>query len=128
MLAWSAMDELRTLQDVAPAGVKGPLERLEVDLRRDGETVGHLFRDADADDEVDEGVKMERDESGGADEEWWEDWLYHWILVNTRSFHWKPEGVRVGSMVMCPFLDYMNHCPNGLGVSLLRGISSWCLC
>lgn len=100
MIAWSAESELEVLREWAPPGAKGPLERLLVDLAKDGGDVGHLW------------------EGKEGEEGWREEWIYHWILVNTRSFHWKPVGVKDGSMVMCPFLDYMNHCPNGLGVSL----------
>lgn len=101
MLAWSSKSELEVLKKWVPPGVAKPLERLLLDLDKDGKTVRHLCGEDD--------VK--------AQEAWTEEWIYHWILVNTRSFHWKPHGVCEGSMVMCPFLDYMNHCPNGQGVS-----------
>lgn len=101
MLACSSEDELNNaLRKWAPPGVQKPLDRLLSDLRRDVESVKHL-RSAD-------------------DKTFDEDYLYHWILVNTRSFHWKPHGSNHGAMVMCPFLDYMNHCPNGNGVCLHR--------
>jgi len=53
------------------------------------------------------------------------DFLYYWCIVNSRSFHWKPSGGRnrggkgkngplvKGEMVMCPFIDYLNHGPSG---------------
>ena len=44
------------------------------------------------------------------------DDLYHWTIAHTRSFAWKPAGSKEGKMVMCPFLDYMNHCASGDGV------------
>ncbi|WPH01815.1 Hypothetical protein R9X50_00466900 [Acrodontium crateriforme] len=40
-----------------------------------------------------------------------EQFLYYWMIVNSRSFHWKPPKGSAGSMVMCPFIDYMNHGP-----------------
>ena len=41
-----------------------------------------------------------------------ESFKYYWLIVNSRSFHWKaPNGS--GSMVLCPFIDYMNHGPTG---------------
>lgn len=41
---------------------------------------------------------------------------YYWAIVNSRSFHFKPPGARPGYMVLCPFIDYMNHGPDGTGV------------
>lgn len=47
---------------------------------------------------------------------WSEDeFKYYWMIVNSRSFHWKPPRGKAGSMVMCPFIDYMNHGPSGSG-------------
>jgi hypothetical protein len=40
---------------------------------------------------------------------------YFWMIVNSRSFHWKPSHSSGGMMVMCPFIDYMNHGPTGSG-------------
>ncbi|KAK5164335.1 uncharacterized protein LTR77_010031 [Saxophila tyrrhenica] len=37
---------------------------------------------------------------------------YYWTIVNSRSFHWKPPRGK-GVMVMCPFVDYLNHGPTG---------------
>lgn len=96
MLAWSDPEEMDVLTKCAPPSILSPLERLLSDLRKDVKAVEHLHTPDDA--------------------AWVDEYTYHWILVNTRSFHWKPEGVKEGSMVMCPFLDYMNHCPNGHGV------------
>lgn len=98
MLAWSEPEELVVLRRNAPPSILSPLERLLLDLKKDVDAVAHLHVE------------------GQGEGNWSDDYLYHWILVNTRSFHWKPEGVKEGSMVMCPFLDYMNHCPNGHGV------------
>jgi len=41
------------------------------------------------------------------------DFRYHWMIVNSRSFHWKPPRGQAGMMVMCPFIDYLNHGPTG---------------
>ncbi|KAI4726787.1 SET domain-containing protein [Aureobasidium sp. EXF-10728] len=96
MLAWSPKDELEgVLRKWAPPSVQKPLDRMLSDLKRDIESVKHMHA---PDDEA-----FER------------EFLYHWMLVNTRSFHWKPQGVSQGAMIMNPALDYMNHCPNGQG-------------
>ncbi|GAB7356010.1 hypothetical protein MBLNU459_g6634t1 [Dothideomycetes sp. NU459] len=94
MVAYSSHGEVAMLIDHAPPSVRKPLDRLLLDMKKDVEAVEHLF---------------------GSDNE---QYLYHWLLVNTRSFHWKPTGVKNGAMVMCPFLDYMNHCPNGEGCTV----------
>ena len=36
---------------------------------------------------------------------------YWWLIVNSRSFHWKAPKSKGGVMVLCPFIDYMNHAP-----------------
>ncbi|KAK4894734.1 hypothetical protein LTR27_007122 [Elasticomyces elasticus] len=41
-----------------------------------------------------------------------EEFRYYWSIVNSRSFHFKAKG-KVGTMVMCPFIDYINHGPSG---------------
>ncbi|KXT04762.1 hypothetical protein AC578_9747 [Pseudocercospora eumusae] len=43
---------------------------------------------------------------------------YYWAIVNSRSFHFKPPGAKPGFMVLCPFIDYMNHGPSGTGVNV----------
>ena len=52
----------------------------------------------------------------------WEDYAYHWLVVNTRSFYFELPGATSTAyedrMVMCPFVDYFNH--NDHGVSLPR--------
>lgn len=45
-----------------------------------------------------------------------EPFEYYWAIVNSRSFHFKPAGARPGFMVLCPFIDYMNHGPDKTGV------------
>jgi hypothetical protein len=42
-----------------------------------------------------------------------EEFKYYWAIVNSRSFHWKPPQKKIGVMVMCPFIDYLNHGPTG---------------
>ncbi|KAL1301604.1 hypothetical protein AAFC00_005833 [Neodothiora populina] len=121
--------EVEVLKRNAPPGVLRPLERLEQDLERDLRDVAGLFSVAATETQGRDGsgVKNEKEHgeqevngkvTSSSDPEWKQSFVYHWILVNTRSFHWKPHGVREGSMVMCPFLDYMNHCPNGQGCTV----------
>jgi hypothetical protein len=43
---------------------------------------------------------------------------YYWAIVNSRSFHFKPAGSKPGFMVLCPFIDYMNHGPSGTTVNV----------
>ncbi|KAI5208599.1 SET domain-containing protein [Aureobasidium subglaciale] len=115
MLAWSPEDETEdVLRKWAPPSVQKPLERMLSDLKRDVDSVRHMH--------------------APDDEAFKQAFLYHWMLVNTRSFHWKPQGVSQGAMIMNPALDYMNHCPNGQGslekkswlhTELIRTISSW---
>lgn len=56
------------------------------------------------------------------------DFEYYWAIVNSRSFHWKPPGSKPGYMVLCPFIDYLNHGPSGTGVNVnqtSRGYEAW---
>ncbi|CAG7932865.1 unnamed protein product [Penicillium olsonii] len=44
----------------------------------------------------------------------WEDFSYHWLIVNTRSFYWVGEGQEApedpnDAMGLVPFADYFNH-------------------
>lgn len=44
----------------------------------------------------------------------WEDFSYHWLIVNTRSFYWVGEGQEIledpnDAMGLVPFADYFNH-------------------
>jgi hypothetical protein len=50
-----------------------------------------------------------------------DDFKYYWMIVNSRSFHWKPPHSRGGMMVMCPFIDYMNHGPTDSGCKVTQG-------
>lgn len=50
-----------------------------------------------------------------------EDFRYFWLIVNSRSFHWKPGVTKGGGeYAMCPFLDYMNHGPTGSGCDVIQ--------
>ncbi|KAF1344683.1 hypothetical protein BDV97DRAFT_402455 [Delphinella strobiligena] len=118
MVAWSEVGELDVLKECAPPSILSPLERLLLDLRKDEGAVEHLRIEAETQTGADDENGGEENGEGEAKSSWTEEYVYHWILVNTRSFHWKPHGVREGSMVMCPFLDYMNHCPNGHGCTV----------
>jgi SET domain len=44
-------------------------------------------------------------------------YLYNWLIVNTRSFHWTKPGSKEklapdDCMCLCPFVDYFNHSDN----------------
>ncbi|QIW98830.1 hypothetical protein AMS68_004348 [Peltaster fructicola] len=45
---------------------------------------------------------------------------YYWMIVNSRSFHWSPPKGGAGYMVMCPFIDYLNHGPTGSGCDVFQ--------
>jgi len=77
-----------------PPAVLAPFERQKADYARDWEAARSLCEER----------------------EWSEeDFKYYWCIVNSRSFHWKPATGGAGSMVLCPFVDYMNHGPTGSG-------------
>ncbi|TKA74253.1 hypothetical protein B0A55_05689 [Friedmanniomyces simplex] len=80
------------LRDLLPPAVEQPLRRQEEDYAKDVEAVRDLLA------------------AGGYSED---DFRYYWSIVNSRSFHWKPPKGKAGSMVMCPFIDYINHAPSG---------------
>lgn len=77
--------------DMLPPSVQQPLQRQQKDYERDLQTVTTL-----------------------CDKNGWtvNDFRYYWMIVNSRSFHWKPEH-GAGSMVMCPYVDLANHGPTG---------------
>lgn len=86
-LCWTNTHRIRL-----PPSVQQPFERQKEDYQKDWQSVSDCCRDHD----------------------WSEpDFRYYWMIVNSRSFHWKPPRGRPGSMVMCPFIDYMNHGPSG---------------
>ncbi|KAM3421977.1 hypothetical protein BST61_g2354 [Cercospora zeina] len=87
-LLWS-----KRLASHLPPSVQQPLERMREDYQRDLTSMLHRHPD------------------------WKErEFEYYWAIVNSRSFHFKPPGAKPGSMVLCPFIDYMNHGPSGTGV------------
>lgn len=47
-----------------------------------------------------------------------DDYLYNWLIVNTRTFYWVSPGkkkppVRDDCMALAPFADYFNHADEG---------------
>lgn len=98
---WPTMDDLKKgmpmcwskdLQQKLPSSVNQPLERQLADYHKDWSASNSICR------------KYAFSE---------DDFLYYWMIVNSRSFHWKPPRAKAGSMVMCPFIDYLNHGPTG---------------
>ena len=79
-------------REMLPPSVLQPLERQLEDYKKDWSAVTKACKD-----------------SAWSEE----DFKYYWMIINSRSFHWKPPRGRPGSMVMCPFIDYMNHGPTG---------------
>ena len=86
------------LRDLLPSSVRAPLTRQIEDWTRD------------------------RDAISSVSARWAEEEVrYLWLIANSRSFHWKPASTsksktakpKPGMMVMCPFIDYMNHAPSG---------------
>lgn len=45
---------------------------------------------------------------------------YYWMIVNSRSFHWAPPRGGQGYMVLCPFIDYLNHGRTGSGCNVFQ--------
>ncbi|KAI9784718.1 MAG: hypothetical protein M1816_000721 [Peltula sp. TS41687] len=47
-----------------------------------------------------------------------EDYLYHWLVVNSRSFYYIIPGMMKlppsDCMALCPFMDYFNHAETGV--------------
>lgn len=82
----------QSYRDSLPHSVLHPLERQLDDYRKDWTAVQSVC-----------------DSNAWAES----DFKYFWMIINSRSFHWKPPKGRSGSMVMCPFIDYMNHGPTG---------------
>lgn len=93
-LFWS--DELR---DLLPPSVQQPLDRQFDDWKKDAEFGKAVAHDS---------ASVEQDDA----------MKYYWAIVNSRSFHFKPPGAKPGFMVLCPFIDYMNHGPSGTGVNV----------
>lgn len=49
-----------------------------------------------------------------------DSYKYHWMIVNSRSFHWTPPRKQPSYMVLCPFIDYLNHGPTGSGCTVIQ--------
>ena len=47
------------------------------------------------------------------------------MIVNSRSFSWKPPHLKVGEMVMCPFIDLMNHGSTGSGCKVTQNAKGY---
>lgn len=95
----------KNLIDLLPPSVKQPLERQLEDWRRDEK----FFRTTKTLSTADPQSPLARKKK---------TLQYYWAIVNSRSFHFKPPGTKPGFMVLCPFLDYMNHGPSGTGVNV----------
>lgn len=93
-LSWS-----KELVEHLPPPVLAPFERQKADYARDWEAAKPLCEEREWDEAT---------------------FRYYWCIVNSRSFHWKPSAGRAGSMVLCPFVDYMNHGPTGSGVEVTQ--------
>lgn len=86
------------LQELLPESVQQPLRRQKGDFQKDLDFVM---------------------EGKSKDATWTrEDFEYCWAIVNSRSFHFQPPGSRPGFMVLCPWIDYMNHGPSGTTVNV----------
>ena len=98
---WPALDDFkqsmpmcwtRDVQQMLPPSVEQPLKRQLEDWYLDRNATRDICS-----------------KSGWSED----DFLYYWLIVNSRSFHWKPPHYGAGEMVMCPFIDYINHGPSG---------------
>lgn len=59
-------------------------------------------------------------------QEWPEhEFRYFWMVINSRSFHWKPPKGKPGCMVLCPFIDYMNHGPSNTACNVFQSPSGY---
>lgn len=91
----------KTLQDKLPPSTRAVLDRQQDDFDADKAATSQVYS---------------------------EEFHYYWAIVNSRSFHWKPPGSKPGYMVLCPFIDYLNHGPNGTGVEVnqtSKGYEVW---
>lgn len=88
-----------SLQQLLPPSVHQPLERQLADYQKDWNAAKSFC--------------TQRSFSEG-------EFKYFWMIINSRSFHFKPPRGKAGSMVMCPFIDYMNHGPTGVGVDVAQ--------
>lgn len=78
-------------QDLLPPSVTLPLERQRRDWEKDWEAVAAYCQ------------------ARGWSEQ---DYRYYWMIVDSRSFHFNPPHAKTGSMVLCPFIDLINHGPS----------------
>ena len=90
----------KSVQALLPPPVHQPLERQRADFEKDWDAVAEYCR-----------------EHFSNAEDWFK---YCWMIVNSRSFYWKAPKGRAGCMVMCPFIDYMNHGPGGSGCRVVQ--------
>ena len=89
---WEGLSPLPTRSDY----VLGLLGQQEVKLKKDWAIVSRALANADYD-----------------------DFVYHWLIVNTRSFYYELPSIkepqsRDDCMVLCPFADYFNHADHGV--------------
>lgn len=54
-----------------------------------------------------------------------DEYVYFWLIVNTRSFYYEFAGAIVPEehddrMVLCPFIDYFNHSDHGVSQASLQ--------
>jgi len=85
-LCWTKED-----QDLLPPSVTLPLERQRRDWEKDWQAVAAYCQDR------------------GCSKE---DYRYYWMIVDSRSFHFNPPHAKTRSMVLCPFIDLINHGPS----------------
>ncbi|SMR64402.1 unnamed protein product [Zymoseptoria tritici ST99CH_3D1] len=92
------------MADRLPESMQGPLRRQREEFDRDWEF-------------VQEAMQLMKKEWSKREFE------YYWAIVNSRSFHFDQKSGKLGAMVLCPFIDYLNHGPTGAGaeVNLVKG-------
>ena len=83
-----------------PPSVQAPFARQRADYDRDWRASEAVMKE-----------KANKDEA---------TFKYYWMIVNSRSFHWLPPKGGAGFMVMCPFIDYINHGPTGTGCDVMQ--------
>lgn len=94
----------RELHEFLPPAVRQPLTRQIADYEKDWNAVRELCKRRNFPEER---------------------FKYFWMIVNSRSFHWKPPQSRAGIMVMCPFIDYLNHGPTGSGCNVMQNAKGY---
>lgn len=57
------------------------------------------------------------------------DYLYHWLVVNTRSFYYIIPGMKKSPssdcMALCPFVDYFNHAETGVNNTIRLAVKTY---